>query len=165
MPPQSDDVRPVIIKQLRDEAYAVRDCFTRYSFSALSVAVLGLGVIAKFALTEPYLGVLSVLPVLLLLAVASMGTHKYATSNRLLGYELHLHRTRHYIGTRKWQPHMQAIGWEEAMRAWRIVQATLFEHIYRTQRTSLSGRQEKWRFKGWVWRFWRSYFWCGLRRS
>ncbi len=121
-----------LIRQLREEAYAVRDCFTRYSHQALVVSTTGLGLIAHAQIDTPYLGLLAVLPILLLFSVAGMGMNKYSTSNRLLGYELHLERTRRYSN---WPSQMTDLGWEEAMRAWRIVSATLFEHIYAARHT------------------------------
>lgn len=119
------------VRYLREEAYAVRDCFTRYSVQVLTAAGAIMVVIAKFEADDHVLGLLGFVPVVLLLAVLGMGMHKYATSNRLLGYELHLQRTGHYRSRDGWHPVMRRVGWEEAMRAWRIVQPTLYERIYR----------------------------------
>jgi hypothetical protein len=59
-----------------------------------------------------------------------MGIHKYATSNRLLGYELHLQCTAHYLSPDESHELFENVGWEEAMRAWRVVQPTLWHTIY-----------------------------------
>ena len=119
------------IRYLRREAYAVRDCFTRYSIQVLTASGAIMVVIAKFESDDHILGLLGFIPCVLLLAVLAMGMHKYATSNRLLGYELHLQRTAHYRERDGWHSLMRRVGWEEAMRAWRIVQPTLYERIYR----------------------------------
>lgn len=57
-----------------------------------------------------------------------MGIHKYRTANRLLGYQAHLERLQHFAT--KWRQHVDTVGWEEIMRAWRIVQPTLLAQIY-----------------------------------
>ena len=121
-----------LTKHLRDEAYAVRDCFTRYSVQGIAVAIFGLGAILKLN-PEPgqeLLGLLSGLIIVLMFTIARMGTHKYATSNRLLGYELYLQRLSRYPQSQAATPEMYDVGWEELMSAWRIVQATVFEKIY-----------------------------------
>ena len=125
----SDD-KAELIKYLREEAYAVRDCFTRYSVQVMAVSGGLLVAIAKFQTEDPHIGLLSFFPVILVLLVLQMGIHKYATSNRLLGYELHLQRTAHYISRDNCHTIIESVGWEEAMRAWRIVQPTLWQTIY-----------------------------------
>jgi hypothetical protein len=125
----SDD-KAGLIKYLREEAYAVRDCFTRYSVQVMAVSGGLLVAIAKFQTEEPHIGLLSFFPVVLILLVLQMGIHKYATSNRLLGYELHLQRTAHYLSRDNCHEIIESVGWEEAMRAWRVVQPTLWQTIY-----------------------------------
>jgi hypothetical protein len=125
----SDD-KAELIKYLREEAYAVRDCFTRYSVQVMAVSGGLLVAIAKFQTEDSHVGLLSFFPVVLILLVLQMGIHKYATSNRLLGYELHLQRTAHYISRDSCHEIIESVGWEEAMRAWRIVQPTLWQTIY-----------------------------------
>ena len=125
---KAGSVERALIRQLRDEAYDVKDCFTRYSFYAISAIGPVLLLIARFEVDLPFVALLSVLPVIALFSVLSMGIHKYATANRLLGYQLHLERMQHF--GEKWRRHMDASGWEEIMRAWRIIQATLLARIY-----------------------------------
>jgi len=79
------------------------------------------------------LGVLCVLPALLLIAVAHMGLHKYGSSNRLLAFKLYLGRMKHYSGKNFFHTDMNEIGWEEAMRAWRVVNSTLMSRIYKNK--------------------------------
>jgi hypothetical protein len=129
--------KTALIKYLRDEAYAVRDCFTRYSVQVMSVSGGLLVAIAKFQTDNPYVGLLSIFPVILILLVLQMGVHKYATSNRLLGYELHLQRTSHYITRDHCHKIIQNAGWEVAMRAWRVVQPTLWETIYEPRKSEV----------------------------
>jgi hypothetical protein len=133
-----DDPREVklnqVITQLRAEAESVKDCFTRFSFQALALSALVLGVIAQFQSDNPHVAFASILVIILVLAVARIGNYKYATANRHFGYQLHLERTNTFIFHEKtaWQGWMRYVGWEEAMRAWRVVQATVFEELYET---------------------------------
>jgi hypothetical protein len=134
--PEDDDPwerggeREKLIGYLRKEAYAVRDCFTKYSVQT-TIAVGGaLIAIGKFQADVPYVGLLAVFPILLVFHVASMWVHKYGTSNRLLAYELHLHRTSHDIDLDPCHAMMKAVGWEEAMRAWRIIEPNVWATIY-----------------------------------
>jgi len=124
-----------LIAQLRTEASELKDCFVRYSFQALSVSALGLGVIARLQQDTPYMGLTAIPIIILLLVVARMGTYKYQSANRLYGYELHLHRVARLKSPAAggWRRSMREIGWEEAMRAWRVVQATMFEQLYTTE--------------------------------
>lgn len=121
-----------IIKDLRKEAYDVRDCFARFAFQALLGACTLLAAIITFELERSHIGVgmLALIPAILLLSVLTMGLHKYGTSNRLLGQELHLSRTRFYLRHDEWHQKMWEIGWEEAMRAWRVIQPTIFRALY-----------------------------------
>jgi hypothetical protein len=127
-----------LTRYLREEAYAVRDCFTRYSIQILAVSGGLVLAIAKFQLESPYLGLLIFFPILLIFTVLQMGVHKYATSNRLLGFELHLQRTAHYISRDHCHDIMRKVGWEEAMRAWRLVQPTLWDAIYHPMRPRIA---------------------------
>jgi len=123
-----------LIQRLRDEAKSVKDCFTNFSFQAIAFSTVALGIIANYQKDNPVTALGSIFVIALLLAVARIGTYKYATANRCFGYELHLYRTRgieqsHGEG---WQDYMRSLGWEEAVRAWRVVQATVFDHLYYT---------------------------------
>jgi hypothetical protein len=122
--------RELLIRYLRQEAYAVRDCFTRYSVQTTIATGGALIAIAKFQTEIPYLGLMALFPMILVFHIASMGIHKYGTSNRLLGYELHLHRTEHDVYADPCHEIMKTVGWEEAMRAWRSIEPNLWEEIY-----------------------------------
>ncbi len=80
---------------------------------------------------QPLLG-LAALPILAFaLSVCRMGTYNLNDANRLFGFELHLARVRN-IPTNKsprWNERYRDIDWEEAMRAWRVIQSTLFRTI------------------------------------
>jgi hypothetical protein len=129
-PETPDNERGPLIRYLRQEAYAVRDCFTKYSVQTTIAAGGALIAIAKFQADFPCVGLLAVFPILLVFHVASMGIHKYGTSNRLLGYELHLHRTSHDIDRDPCHEMMKTVGWEEAMRAWRVIETNVWSGIY-----------------------------------
>lgn len=121
-----------LIEMLRREAHDVKDCFTRFSFQAIAVSGIVLGFIAKFQESTPWLGFSSVFVIIITLVVSRIGNYKYATANRHFGYELYLQRTR-WINDYPppgWQSYMKKIGWEEAMNAWRIVQASIFVKLY-----------------------------------
>lgn len=121
-----------LVNQLRSEASDLKECFTRYSFQALAIAAAGFGLIARYQREFPASAIGASLLAILLLAVARIGTYKYGSANRSYGYELHLHRTSRLrtSSSPRWTPAMRSIGWEEAMRAWRVVQATTFEELY-----------------------------------
>jgi hypothetical protein len=135
---------------LRAEASEVKQCFTNFSFQAISLSLTVLA--ATFGLTDSFPNaVYAPLPAIgLLMATCRLGVFKYATANRNLGYELHLARTTHieahpHISTR-WRPEMRQIDWEEAVRAWRVVQPTLFRVIYLTPQTDrLALRLIRWK--------------------
>jgi hypothetical protein len=79
----------------------------------------------------------------LLMASCRIGIAKYQGANRVAGFELHLGRTAHLEAGneewRRWKRSMRAITWEEAIRAWRVVQPTLYRRIYRTEHDLPSG--------------------------
>jgi hypothetical protein len=127
-----------LIKQLREEAKDVKGCFTTYSMQALVFSSLVLTAIFGTMEKVPLI-VLSGIPVIILLMIiCRVGIYKYATANRLYGYELHLARTRHFGQLRDgdnrviWKEDYRKIRWEEAQRAWRVVQTCLFRKIYET---------------------------------
>ena len=121
-----------LINSLRADAKDVKDCFTKFSFQAIAFSSAILGIIARYQSDHPPIALASISIVLLLIAVARIGTYKYGSANRQYGYELHLSRTMIIEDSSKdgWKGYMRKIGWEEAMRAWRIVQATAFERLY-----------------------------------
>jgi len=121
-----------LLKTIREEANSVKDCFTKFSFQAVVLVGIAAGFLTNARFDIFTISVACLVVVFVLLTVARIGTYKYSTANRNYGYELHLFRSRYYIpGSRGgWQPYMRNIGWEEALRAWRVVQATIFEHLY-----------------------------------
>ncbi|GEM_PF-3561664 len=122
------------IEFLRDEAWKLKNCFTQYSFTVLAFNTALLCLIIKFQKENPYLGFSCILLVILVLAVTRIGIHKYSGANRNHGFQLYLEQ----LGRLNSQVHnkrkefMFNTGWEEAMLAWRIVQATTYENIYIT---------------------------------
>ncbi|BBO79612.1 hypothetical protein DSCO28_01780 [Desulfosarcina ovata subsp. sediminis] len=123
-----------LIDSLRTEANNVKDCFTRFSFHCLALSGVILGYIIKEqpGSKEPYFALAGLLISLINLAVARIGTYKYGTANRHFGFELYIHRMMdHPYELKKLCTYID-IGWEEAMRAWRIVQASIYSCIYET---------------------------------
>lgn len=131
-----DQGGPTHDKQLRAEAAELKQCFTRYAFQAIGLCCIAFAGIIQFMLKEPIMGLcaLSILPVVF--AICRLGTYKYTGSNRANGYQLYLGRTlavpAEFRG--RWKPEYRQLSWEEAMDAWRFVQPTLFEVIYRKSR-------------------------------
>lgn len=131
---ETDDV----VQAIRAEASNVKQCFTTYSFQALALASTILGISLGTMSQYPSVVYAPLPAIALLMAVSRIGIFKYATANRNHGYELHLARTANlnypwaHGGRPLWQPRMRLLAWEEAVRAWRVVQPTLFRCIYRT---------------------------------
>jgi hypothetical protein len=135
----------ILVNQLRAEAISLKECFTRYSFQAISICgIVGAGIV-HFMFQEPLvgLGAVAVLPILL--SVCRLGTYKYGAANRQYAYELHLTRTRNvpdeFRG--RWKNEYRKMDWEVLMRVWRVVQPTLFEAIYHKSRLFLPERLKK----------------------
>ncbi len=158
-----------LTERLRTEAEDVKQCFTNFSFKALAFTAAILGVIVHYQKDNPYVALTTIPVAFLLVAVSRIGTHKFATANRNFGYELHLFRTRHISDSSSngWQAFMREIGWEEAMRAWRIVHATIFCHTYvfnfflpNILRKEHWGVKERW-FEPPSLREQGSYYWAG----
>jgi len=121
-----------ILKYIRDEALRVKDCFSQYSFQSMAFSGAFFILITTFQPQHPFVGISSLLVVILVLAVARIGTHKYGTANRNYGYQLYLERISRLKNTahQNRKDLIRKVGWEEAMRAWRIVQATSFNNLY-----------------------------------
>lgn len=119
-----------LISRLRDEASSVKDCFTKFAFQSITLSAAGLAVLSKYQMSEPFFGLISIFVILIVLCVARIGTYKYASANRHYGYELCLDRLSRFNENSKWKPSIKDIGWEESIRAWRIVQTTVFEYLY-----------------------------------
>jgi hypothetical protein len=145
-----------VIQAIRAEATSVKQCFTSYSFQALALASTILG-ISFGAMSNYPNAVYAPLPAIaLLMAVGRMGIFKYATANRNHGYELHLARSKRLSypwansARPRWHPDMRHLAWEEAVRAWRVVQPTLFRCIYRTPEGGAIGEWLETHYLGWV---------------
>lgn len=127
-----------ILADLRSEVATQKACITQYALQGLAFAGVMWGLALRKDLMGDGLGIYlcGSLVVFTLLVVLRMANHKYATVNRNLGYELHLHRIKDYarMGNMAWALKMLEVGWEEAMCAWRVVQPTLFEHPYEESR-------------------------------
>ncbi|MCK4408451.1 MAG: hypothetical protein KAW67_00090 [Candidatus Eisenbacteria sp.] len=126
-----------LVRSLRSESDALKECFTKYSFQAIAMSVAILGIVVRFVWANPATALISIAAGFIILMTRRIGTYKYAAANRLTAYELHLYRTRNtppHLRGRRWKPYMRYIGWEEAMRAWRLVHATLFEEVYVSRR-------------------------------
>ncbi|MCD4720684.1 MAG: hypothetical protein K8S13_12635 [Desulfobacula sp.] len=123
-----------LVDSLRSEANNVKDCFTKFSFHSLAFNGIIFGYIIKVQPTgeAPFISLVGLIISLVCLTVARIGTYKYGTANRHFGYELHLERTRYLFDTSE-RNKCWIVGWEEAMRAWRIVQASLYNAIYETE--------------------------------
>lgn len=119
-----------LVEYLRKEAGELKDCFTQFSFQAIAVSSVALGVLSKFQPDYPLLGLASVCVILLALSVARIGVYKYTGANRVHGYELYLDRARRTRESEGWRDAYRNIGWEEALRAWRTVQPTVFRVYY-----------------------------------
>lgn len=116
-----------LIASLREEVSGVRACFRDIAVKAIGLAVTATGAILYVSKPDnptPALGAVGVFFVLV--AAQRLGIHKFSTANRLLGYQLHLERLADS------DSRLGNIGWEEACRAWRIVQPTIFAALYST---------------------------------
>ena len=133
------------IEQLRSEAEEVKRCFTQFSFQAFAFSSVLLGLIARELSTHAYIGMSSLIVTFMLLMVKRIGNYKYTTANRNYGYEMHLHRALRYCPLEDPESTKRIInlGWEEAMFAWRIVQATIYETIYEKSGISRKVRERK----------------------
>jgi hypothetical protein len=127
-----------LITHLRQEARDIKQCFTTYSYQSLILSSAVLGSVLAVMRHYPLI-VFSVIPVIILLMiVCRTGIFKYAGANRIYGYELHLERIKfmkflNLDDSIKMTTNIyRMIGWEEAQRAWRIVQTAIFRKIYLT---------------------------------
>lgn len=123
-----------LIERLRKEAVDVKDCFARYSLQAIAFVtpILGLVVTLQTNNKLPLIGLASIPIILLMLTICRIGIHKYTTANRLNGFELHLHRLDSVPENMRspWDAKARTMSWEEGMRAWRVVQTTMYETLY-----------------------------------
>lgn len=114
-----------LVSELRDEAQSVRSCFRDMATKGATIAIAAMCVLYPLALKNPWFGLTAFGIVWTLISIQRLGIHKFSTANRINGYQLHLERLD------SGSP-IKNVGWEEALRAWRIVQATVFESIYTT---------------------------------
>ncbi len=87
--------------------------------------------IIKFQQNQPYICFAAILVTLIVLTVCRIGNYKFATANRHNGFELYLDSLK---SKQKAYPNLlDDICWEAALRAWRIVQATIFSELLYTK--------------------------------
>lgn len=132
------------VKLLREEAASVKDCFTKFSFQTIAFCAISFGIIVKFQIDTPILSLCFLLITILSLVIAKIGNHKYNTANRNLGFLLYLERNylinkelkrkNYSLNCEILRKDGEEVAWEEAMRAWRIVQSTVFHKIYKPSR-------------------------------
>lgn len=142
-----------LISDLRQEVRELKDCFARYSFQGVGLSAAVLAIISRYQQEFPYVGLSAIPVVVMLIALARMGAHKYTSVNRNCGYELHLQRTRRLpdSGENVWKKEWRDLGWEEAMRAWRIVQATVYRYVYKPGEWKLENLPKDWRGRKDLW--------------
>jgi hypothetical protein len=134
MPHLVYDAQQTPLSDLRKEADALKQCFTNFSFQALVFSAAVLGILVQYADGRPKLKLSALLVVLLIFAVARIGIHKYATANRIYGFQLFAERLSGMTEANRegLTDATLDVGWEEAMRAWRIIQPTVFNALYTT---------------------------------
>jgi len=122
-----------LIKRLREEANEVKKCFTNFSFAAITFSSAVFAAIVSTVDKFNEVSFAAVPVVALLMVVCRIGIYKYSTANRNYGYELHLARRESFgpkiSGTI--MAEIKRIEWEEALRAWRVVQTAIFRALYR----------------------------------
>lgn len=128
-----ENLNSQLISMLRQEAMQIKECAVQYFVRTMMFVPTFIGAIMIFNTSGNYLYLASVFALFVLSSTTRIMLHKYGTANRNLGYELHLERSKNfpklYESKSVWNDDYQHIGWEEAMRAWRIVQATVFEAV------------------------------------
>lgn len=126
-----------LISQLRAEVHDVKECFNQYSYQSAGVAAALATFILDGMNERPWTALAAAPVIIVLLLVARIGIFKYSTANRNLGFQLHLERLDAYDNAHTDEPQVKAriaqlrvVGWEEALRAWRVVHSTMFMHLY-----------------------------------
>ncbi|MFC1540305.1 hypothetical protein ACFL41_02295 [Gemmatimonadota bacterium] len=85
-----------------------------------------------------YIVLVSIPMIIVIMIVSRIGVYKYGTANRHFGYELFLERFKSLHPDKSPESDAESIafnperiGWEEANRAWRIVQTAILRGIYK----------------------------------
>ena len=153
---EASQVERATLDSLRREADLLKDCAVRHVFQAVTMSVTALAAIIAYQASErgdTSIGLASVPIILLLVIVTRTAVHKFESAHRNLSYQLHLERTAYQVapgGRSGWNSSMRSVGWEEAMRAWRVVQPTVFSHIHRS-RWFLYSKRYKHRRQDYLW--------------
>lgn len=137
-----------LVDSLRREGDQVKQCFTDDSVKAITGSAAAIGAIVGLFPNYPSTAWAGIPIAIWLMSVCRSGIYKYGTANRNFGYQLYLEKTADLVGQDddprtplehvraaselSWKPWMRQLGWEEAVRAWRVVQARFFNTIYRT---------------------------------
>lgn len=151
-------------KEIRKEAWDLKDCCTKYAFQGVAIVSAAYAVIGKGLSDNPNSAYFAFLFSIICIVLLSIITHKYGSSNRSYGYLLHLQRTdetslekgqavdRHTTISAKniesfsippnWMPAMRFIGWEEVMRAWRVMQPSIYYKIYEDPLSEIRNSKE-----------------------
>lgn len=124
--PNSIDTILGHIKVIREEANNVKDCFTKFSFQSIAFYSVVIIAVIRYQDKIPIITFALLLSSMFMLVVSRIGTYKYTTANRNYGFELYLRRALVLEG-------VQLMSWEDALRAWRIVQPTVFHSLYETK--------------------------------
>lgn len=130
-----------LLDQLREEALAVKECFTNFVFQSATAAAVAFGFIVLNVNDAPFVTLTAAPTILVLMIVCRIGVFKFTTANRNLGYQLHLARMESFLRTstsdevRSRVHGIMNLDWETLLRAWRVVQVAVFREIYRTPRT------------------------------
>lgn len=122
-----------LIKSLRQEAADARGGFRTLTTQAIAFSVAAVSAILIAGEKAPESAFATIAVFFVINAVQRTGIHKFSTANRLNGYQLHMERL---VGGP--DIGLAELGWEEACRAWRIVQATIFKAVYVTPQGLLS---------------------------
>lgn len=134
-----------LVKTLRSEAISAKKDFTTLLFQTLAFSSASMGFILTFAKNFHTQFLIAIPVILLLMIVGRIGMNKYATANRNFGYELHLSRVNELSREYAWNKAWRLIEWEEALRAWRVVQIRVFREVYETRENQKGGvSKEKW---------------------
>jgi hypothetical protein len=122
-----------MIKHLREEANAHKTAFAQQAFQALSIASVALGGVL-YLMLQPNgfpIAALAAIPIMgFVLTTCRFGAYAYNSAHRIFGYELYLYRMMERLPRNRRDEELRRIDWEEAMGAWRVVQASLYQAVY-----------------------------------